>query len=292
MDQTLGKPEDFLRLRNSGAVPGVGFIVGSLVGRLRDVTASTLAPSRVSPNALTWAGFAVALGAGACFTFGAADAAPWAGEGAAGSWWPVAAGFLLLGSGAFDLLDGALARAGRRQSPYGAILDSTLDRCSDAAILLGCAIHFAHAGNPTYVALSALAAASWFLVSYVKARAENFVERCDTGYWQRGERLVLFAAAALLGHVPAGLWLLGLGPWATVVRRVRRAAGLLGPPRKRVETPAPSRITFWRHPRGSLGYDLWTLLLLLFLFAAPLAVDLFGAGSDPLGALLRRWNGS
>ena len=102
---------------------------------------------------------------------------------------------MLLLSAVLDMLDGALARAGQRQSDFGAVLDSTLDRVAELAVYVGCAAHFALRGNATFAALSLVAFGASFLVSYTKARIENFGVPCRVGYWQRGERLVLFAAA-------------------------------------------------------------------------------------------------
>jgi CDP-diacylglycerol--glycerol-3-phosphate 3-phosphatidyltransferase len=282
----VGKPEDFLRLRRAGAVPGVGYVVGSAVGRLRDAAAAALALRRVRPGALTWGGLILALGAGACLAVGAGHGAPWAARAEVRSWWPVVGALLLLCSGAMDLLDGPLARAGRRETCVGALLDSTLDRCSDGAVFLGCAVHFAAAGNATLVLLSGLAIGGSLLVSYVKARAETMIESCGAGYWQRGERVLLFAAAVLCGHVPAGLWLLGLGPWLTVRRRLRDAAAVLAGRPPRAAGALAKRLFLWRHPRGSLGYDLWTLALVAFVLVAPALWPGF-AGADPLGAVLR-----
>ena len=76
---------------------------------------------------------------------------------------------------AMDVLDGAVARMGRLESGFGAVLDSTLDRLSDSAVFMACAVHFAWTGNVTYVCLSLMALANAYPISSVKARAENVV---------------------------------------------------------------------------------------------------------------------
>src|ERR1700730_1247479 len=57
-------------------------------------------------------------------------------------------GVVLAVGGTFDILDGALARSSRRSYPYGAFLDSTLDRYSEGAIYLGLAVYFAGTPGP------------------------------------------------------------------------------------------------------------------------------------------------
>jgi CDP-diacylglycerol--glycerol-3-phosphate 3-phosphatidyltransferase len=282
------KTGDFTRLRRSGARPGLGLLLGTAVVGLRDAVAGGLAARGVGPDALTWSGLVLAGAAAACFFLGAGDAGPWAasaGGTAAGSWWPVAGGAALLLTATLDMLDGALARAGGRASDFGALLDSTLDRVGELLVYLGCAAHFALAGNATYAALGLLAVGGSFLVSYTKARAENVGVPCAVGFWQRGERLVLFVVAAVAGHVPAGLWMLAVGPWFTVSRRLRAARAVLsGQADERGE--GLRRLAIWRWPRGSLGHDLCTVIVAAYLLAAPWLSPVFTAGADPLRSLV------
>ncbi|MHC4416483.1 MAG: CDP-alcohol phosphatidyltransferase family protein [Planctomycetota bacterium] len=287
MGEAPGKTGDFVNLRRSGARPGAGLILGTAVGRARDAVAGALVAAGVSPNVLSWVGFVMACGAAVCFGAGAGHALPWEGARAAvASWWPIIGAVFLAASGSVDMLDGALARRGRLQSDFGALLDSTLDRLSDLVIFLGCAIHFALAGNVTLVVLSILAIGSGFLVSYVKARAENLVDRCSVGYWQRGERLVIFVVAALVGHVPAGLWLLAVGPMFTVARRVRHGYVLLSGTGGRDPDGWGQRLAIWHSPRGSLGYDLCTALLVGFVLVAPWIHPVFTGSADPLRTIV------
>jgi CDP-diacylglycerol--glycerol-3-phosphate 3-phosphatidyltransferase len=283
MSEQPVKSGDFVQLRRSGARPGAGLLLGAAVVRFRDAVAGRLAAAGVGPNAVTWMGLAVTGTAAACFFFGAGHAAPWEAAGTqAWSWWPVTGAGLLLLAATLDMLDGAVARAGGAQSDYGALLDSTLDRVGEMLVYLGCAAHFALAGNATFSALSVLAVGASILVSYTKARAENFGVRGSVGYWQRGERLVLFVIAALAGHVPAALWLLALGPWLTVARRLRFGrVTLTGDAGGGPGEPATRR---W--PRGSLGYDLCTVILVAYMIAAPWLHPVFTAAADPLRSLM------
>ena len=163
---------------------------------------------------LTLAGFLATCGAGACFALGAGHAAPWETIPAnvPVSRWPLLAAAFIFLAAAFDMLDGALARVGGLSTRFGAFFDSTIDRCSDAALFVGCAVYFARVGNVTFVFLSMMTLVLALLTSYIKARAECQVEDCSAGYWQRGERIGGLLIATTAGHVPAALFLLATSP--------------------------------------------------------------------------------
>jgi CDP-diacylglycerol--glycerol-3-phosphate 3-phosphatidyltransferase len=137
----------------------------------------------------------------------------------------------------FDLVDGALARARGRSSPFGAVLDSTCDRIADAAIFGALAWWYAGPGDSQPLFLAALLClALGALTSYIKARAEGAGLRCDVGVAERAERLiVVLVGTGLQGlGVPfafaAALWLLVAATAVTVVQRlveVRRQAALV-----------------------------------------------------------------
>lgn len=208
---------------------GAGRAIGTTVGRWCDAVAASLIALGVTPNMLTAAGTVLTGLASVFLILGAGHAPVWEASRAIGpsSLWPLWAAIVLTVAFACDLLDGAVARVGNQRTEFGAFLDSTLDRFSDLFIFGGCAIHFAYTGNVTYAALSITAAANGVLISYVKARAENFVDDCGVGYWQRGERCGLFLAGAYFGHIPAALWLLGTLPITTVIHRIVRTHLLL-----------------------------------------------------------------
>ncbi len=127
-----------------------------------------------------------------------------------------------------DLLDGVLARMTGKGSTWGAFLDSTLDRLSDASIFSGLILYFVLKDDPemvlAIVALFCLVAGA--LVSYAKARAEGLGMTANVGIAERGERLVVVLVAAGLSGlgVPyvlaAGLWLLAAASAVTVVQRM------------------------------------------------------------------------
>jgi len=112
------------------------------------------------------------------------------------------AGLVLAFSGTFDILDGALARATKRSYPYGAFLDSTLDRYSEGAVYVGVAAYFlGHADRfmRWEVLACMLALAGSFLVSYVRARAQSLGFTCDSGIFARPERVVVTVAGLVVG---------------------------------------------------------------------------------------------
>ncbi|CAM4308748.1 CDP-alcohol phosphatidyltransferase family protein [Nocardiopsis rhodophaea] len=138
----------------------------------------------------------------------------------------------------FDMLDGAVARSTGADSKWGAFLDSTLDRLSDAAIFAGLLWWFTGGGNdPVLAGLTLFCMIAGFGVSYIKARAEGLGANCDVGIAERTERLILVLVAAGLGGlgVPyvlaGGLWLLAALSAVTIAQRlVETRARLTAPP--------------------------------------------------------------
>lgn len=288
---------DFSRLRETGQKSGASRAIGAGIGSARDVLARGLVRVGATPNRITVAGFLVTCGAGYCLARGGADQVPYLYSGVGKvSWWPAGAALLLLIAGACDMLDGAVARVGKLKSRFGAILDSTLDRLSDMAIFLGCAVHFALAGNLTGQVLALIALCNGFLISYVKARAEEIIPDCSVGYWLRGERFVALLIGCGTGHVTAVLWQLAVLNLFTVWRRLayaHKAVACLDrnlPPPPRGPSPGLiGRFQLWRHPRGSIPYDVVTGVNIAYIVVAPwLWGGLGGPGAeaDPLRAWL------
>src|SRR6185437_1531389 len=91
-----------------------------------------------------------------------------------------------------DMLDGLLARLKGNSGPFGAFLDSTMDRVADASIFGGMVIWFFLGGhNPLLGTVTLFCLACGFLVSYVKARAQGLGLRCDVGLIERPERMLI-----------------------------------------------------------------------------------------------------
>ena len=114
------------------------------------------------------------------------------------------AGVVLIFAGTCDILDGAIARSTKTSYPYGAFLDSTLDRYSEAAIYIGLAAYFVGMGGALqrWLVLATLAALGGsMLVSYVRARAQSLGFVCDSGLFARPERVVVTVIGLIFGGV-------------------------------------------------------------------------------------------
>jgi archaetidylinositol phosphate synthase len=133
------------------------------------------------------------------------------------------AGAMVLVSGFFDILDGAVARATGRVSKRGAFLDSTMDRVGETSIYLG--ILF---GSTTAPYLVFLALASSLLVSYTRAKADALsVNLAGVGIGERSERLLVIAVAGLLWVIPYGVLLVAALAIVTFGERVARVSWAL-----------------------------------------------------------------
>jgi CDP-diacylglycerol--glycerol-3-phosphate 3-phosphatidyltransferase len=122
-----------------------------------------------------------------------------------------------------DILDGALARAGGKTTPFGAFIDSTTDRVSEGFMLTAIAYVLAVHHRPVFVAVAMAGVAGSFLVSYTRARAEALGLRGDVGIGSRAERVVVITAGLVLapwGVLPWALVLLAGTAWVTVAQRV------------------------------------------------------------------------
>lgn len=130
------------------------------------------------------------------------------------------AGVALLLGGAMDALDGSLARATGRSTPFGGFYDSVSDRISDALILIG--IAWVVRAEPRLLALAMVALVSASLTSYVRAKAESIDVECDVGMLERGERAVLLIIGLLASPwlFEPVLWLLAVGGTITVLQRI------------------------------------------------------------------------
>jgi CDP-diacylglycerol---glycerol-3-phosphate 3-phosphatidyltransferase len=182
------------------------------IQRLLDPLGRKLASSGLSPDVVTVVG-----------TIGVSAAA--IGFFSRGSFW---IGTLVITLFVFsDMLDGLIARARGISSKWGAFLDSSSDRIADSAIFGSIAIWYAGDGRSLpLVAAAVYALAMGGVISYVKARAEGLGFDCNTGFAERGERLLIVLVAALitgLGVVwvlPVALWLLCALTTITVGQRI------------------------------------------------------------------------
>lgn len=126
----------------------------------------------------------------------------------------------------FDLFDGTVARlSAKGSSKWGAALDSTLDRISDSAILIGGYI-YVQKNIESLSKYFLIALVSGFLVSYIKARAESLAIKCDGGVAERTERLIIILAAyglfdlGISSAIEFGICLLTILSLITVAQRL------------------------------------------------------------------------
>ena len=127
-----------------------------------------------------------------------------------------------------DLFDGTMARLSNKgPSNWGALLDATMDRISDAAIIVGLLLYTLKSDElSTQSLLLAVSLVAGFLVSYIKAKAESLDIECEGGFAERTERLIIvLATAGFTGlNVPhalmVGLALLSFASVVTVVQRL------------------------------------------------------------------------
>ena len=177
------------------------------VRRRAQALATWLGRLPITPNQVTVAGMFVSFLAAALIAGG----------------YLLAGGLVLAFGGAFDILDGALARATKRTYPYGAFLDSTTDRYSEAAIYLGIVIFFLGRPNPRSAVVGAiLAIFGSLLVSYVRARAQSLGFKCESGLFARPERVIATVVGLVLGAAVLFwiVWVLAILTNFTAAQRV------------------------------------------------------------------------
>ncbi len=167
-----------------------------------------LARTGVTPNALTWFGLLLSLGAAVLIALKQ----------------PFAAGFVVLFAGLFDMLDGALARFTDKITRFGAILDSTLDRLGEVAVLLGLLIFFVRELSIPGILVVGFTLPGALMVSYLRARAEAAGLTGEVGFFTRTERVIILSLGLLLSGIDYAL-IISLGiiaffSYVTVIQRL------------------------------------------------------------------------
>jgi CDP-diacylglycerol--glycerol-3-phosphate 3-phosphatidyltransferase len=138
-------------------------------------------------------------------------------------WLFIAGAALFVVGSILDILDGALARRSGKGSPFGAFLDSTVDRIGEAFMIAAIGLVLMRDGSTWGLALAFAAMAGSFLVSYTRARAEVLGLKGDVGLGSRAERVVVITAGLVLapiGALPWAMAILTATAWITVVQRV------------------------------------------------------------------------
>ena len=246
----------------------------------RDFVARGLIRIGATPNTVTLAGLVFTAGAGACFAIGIGSGLAWTlcPHAADNAYMLLAAGLLIL-SFACDMLDGAIARIGDSGTKFGAFLDSTVDRFSDFVIYAGIAAGYAwvRPANVTFILLAMVAFLNGFMISYTRARAEDLIDSCSVGFWQRGERMAAVLFAAMAHNVPALVLQQAALPLFTVLRRIMHTRAVLAG-KQTITDPRTGtwlrKMRIWEWPRMTVPYDVAVLINIAWLlFARVEAVD-------------------
>ncbi len=183
------------------------------LGEFRDIARDRLIESRLTPNAISMTGLVLNLAAAVLiledlFVLGAVA--------------------FIIGS-VMDTLDGRYSRMSGKGTPFGAFLDSTLDRIEEGVVLAAVCWQFAAAGEEARAAACLLVVLGSLMVSYTRARAEALGVECKVGIATRPVRVVILSAGLLFANgelidgvdlLPAAIWvMLGLTAF-TVLQRV------------------------------------------------------------------------
>ena len=182
--------------------------------RLAAQSMAQLEEAKVTPDALTISGVGLCIAGSVAVFF---EYLGW--------------GFYCLGAALFvvgsilDVLDGALARSRGIGSPFGAFLDSTVDRVGEGFMIASIGLVLMRHDQMWGVALAFAAVAGSFLVSYARARAEALGLKGDVGLGSRAERVVVITTGLVLAPIhelvlPATMALLATTAWITVVQRI------------------------------------------------------------------------
>ena len=170
---------DLLRKRFGGTLEPIARLIGR---------------AGVSPNVVTLTGVVLNLGVA----------------------WVLAQGYMRIGGllvplvSLFDALDGTLARLTGKRSRFGAFLDSTMDRFSEAIVYLGLLVFYTRLGAGREILLIYVTIVGSLMVSYARARAEGLGLDCKVGLLTRVERTVVLTVALILDQVPTALWVLAI----------------------------------------------------------------------------------
>ena len=194
-----------------------GASIGRGAKRIIDAMVRWLAFGGINPNILTVVGVTINVGCGVLFGVGE-------------FFW---AGIVLIVANLFDMLDGSVARLTGRVTPFGAFLDSSLDRLSDMVSFLGIMVFYA-SNRPEHSLLNVIVAGTGMIgsvmVSYTTARSESIGIKANVGFLQRPERIVLLIIGGLstfpnstsffANRMPQVLWVIAVASIWTFIHRM------------------------------------------------------------------------
>ena len=184
-------------------------IVRKHIRRFLEPLARFINARGISPNVVTVAGFIMMVGVAFVLAWGYL-------------FW---GGVLIMTVSLLDAIDGTLARMTERTSRFGAFLDSTLDRLSEAVIFLGLFIYFIGQNQQLELILIYATVVGSLMVSYARARAEGIGIPLKDGLFTRFERVFLLVVGLLFSQLFAPLltvvlWLLAIFSNLTAIQRM------------------------------------------------------------------------
>jgi CDP-diacylglycerol--glycerol-3-phosphate 3-phosphatidyltransferase len=158
----------------------------------------------ISPNVVTMAGFFLMVGIALVLAQG----------------YYFLGGILIIIAALFDATDGTLARMMGRTSRFGAFLDSTLDRFSEAVIFFGLFIYLSGQNQRVELILIYATTVGSLMVSYARARAEGIDIHLKDGLFTRFERVFLLVVGLLFNQLTPVLWILAIFTNFTALQRM------------------------------------------------------------------------
>jgi CDP-diacylglycerol--glycerol-3-phosphate 3-phosphatidyltransferase len=184
----------------------------------------------------------------------------------------VLAGVIMIVANIFDFIDGKVAHELQLQSKFGAFWDSTLDRFSDLALLVGLIYLYSSVGRSDYVLVASITLIFSIMTSYARARAESLVQKCKVGFMERPERIVLFMIGAFTNRMAGVLWVILVLSILAVANRIYYTyldLNRLPMPSREGLSGIFNRAFFWTDERATLPYDLWVIAILAFVWLTP-----------------------
>ena len=180
------------------------------------------------------------------------------------------AGVVLIAAGAFDMLDGAVARISRGTTTFGGFLDSVTDRYTDFLMLFGILVYllrFVQGPHRTlYLILWGFTAAGTATTSYIRARAETEIPECKVGFMERAERTVTIIIGLLAANVHITLWILAFFTNLISIQRILYARLIM-----KGREPK-GQFWLWRYPRLTAPHFTLCAALILFLIIGHLVI--------------------
>jgi CDP-diacylglycerol--glycerol-3-phosphate 3-phosphatidyltransferase len=229
--KTLHQPPTGIREVLRAIAVALSKVVAGIFGFARDGIARGIIRARIPANAVTLAGpVAVSM-----VFFPAYHGSQ-----------PIM-GLVLIAAGAFDLLDGAVARISGKTTPFGGYLDSVVDRYTDFAMLFGILIYvnrFWHGPyRLLYLVLWGLTLMGTSTTAYVRARAETVIPSCKVGFMERAERTITIIIGLLSSNVHITLWILAVMTNLISIQRIFYAQLRMR------DKEAKGQFWFWMYPR-------------------------------------------